>query len=111
MKQLTGLTAAPNQTFSHPLPDGETVFFSLRYAPSSQMFFLSLEVGEFEAKNIRLCNNANILRQYKNILNFGLFVEVSDGYEPFLINDFVSGRCTLNVLTAEEVEQLEDFLA
>jgi len=49
----------------------------------------------------------NILRNYKNILPFGISIITEDGSEPFLIDDFSTGRVGFFVLNKEEVESFE----
>jgi hypothetical protein len=44
------------------------------------------------------------------VLPFGLCVTVSDNFEPFLINDFVSGRVSVFLLTHDEVVEIEDMV-
>ncbi len=108
MITINGLSATPLQSFNVPLDDGTIVYFTLRYNPAVQMWFANIEHEDFTLNGLRLCNNFNLLHQYKNIIPFGLFVEIVGESEPLLINDFQSERVRLNILTAAEVEQLSE---
>lgn len=110
MTKISGLTSTPIQTFRSNIGDGTQATFTLKYQASSQMFFLDVTYDEFTARGLRVCNNLNLLCQFQNRIPFGLFVECPDETEPFLINDFSAGRCSLNILTAAEVEALEDSI-
>lgn len=102
---LGGLTAAPAQSFTHTIDDG-TIQFSLRYHPRSRCWYVDVEFEQFVVRGVRVVNSFNILDQFRNVIPFGLLVSVPDGFEPFLVNDFVSGRITLNVLSAAEVKEV-----
>ena len=107
MKLVTGLSTNPNQLFRVPLDDGSIVKLTIKYKSRPGAWFLDVEYKSFTLRGKKLFNSLNVLRQYKNIIPFGLNVVCPEGTEPILINDFSSGRCTLNVLTASEVEELE----
>ena len=109
MRVIIGLTSDPVQIFRFPLDNGELVTFTIQFKSAVQMWFIDVEYNDFVAKGLRLNNNTNMLFQYSNIIPFGLYVEIADGTEPFLINDLQSGRVQINVLTETEVNNLEDF--
>ena len=104
---VSGLSSQPDQVFRTPLADGSVVKCTLRFLPRAQMWFIDVEYEDMFIKGLRLCNSLNLLRQYQNVLPFGIYVKVADGTEPLLVNDLQSGRVTINFLTAEEVAQLE----
>jgi hypothetical protein len=110
MIYLNGINSSPSQTFRSALLDGSIVSFTIKFKASNSMWFLDIEYGSFIVKGLRICNNVNLLCQYKNIIPFGLFVQVDDGTEPFLLNDFQTGRVKLNILSSAEVNQLEDVI-
>ena len=49
------------------------------------------------------------MNQFENIIPFGIGIIVTDGGEPFLINDFSSGRVQMAILTPAEVDQVNDY--
>ena len=62
------------------------------------------------ARGIKIVRGPNILTRSKNTLPFGLSVTVADNYEPFLINDFSSGRVKMFLLTSAEVQEIDDMI-
>ena len=108
MEQIGGIAAIPNQIFRVPF-NNTFIQFQLIYRPRTRMWFIDIEVDTFIVRGLRISNVFNMLFQYQNIIDFGLYAEIQDVTEPFLITDFSTGRITLNVLSAEEVEQVNDF--
>jgi hypothetical protein len=58
----------------------------------------------------RITTHINILRQWENVLPFGLMCECDDNQEPMFIEDFASGRARLSILTPEEVKQINNLV-
>jgi len=112
MITITGITSNPIQTLRIPVGNGSRATMKLIYRATSQMWFMDLAYTKsngthFTINGIRLCNNINLLRQYRNRIPFGMLIFCPDETEPFLINDFSTGRCTINILTQAEVDQIE----
>ena len=108
MKILEGIQALPSQTFNTSLDGGDIITITLTFKPSIKMWFIDVEYNDFSVKGLRLCNVPNLLNQFDKIIPFGINVEIADGTEPFIINDLSTGRVILNILTAAEVEQIND---
>lgn len=107
MFQLTGVTSDPDQTFTTALSDGSKVTIRLVYRSRIQKFFVDVTWGSWTANSLRVCNVPNILEQWTNVLPFGILCTVADGLEPFLANDFVSGRCGLYILEQADIQLIE----
>lgn len=109
MLTLSGIRAVPNQIFRTAIEQG-TIIFELYYRPAIQMWMLDLTFEDFIVKGLRVCNSPDLLTQFSNLMPFGLMCSVVSvsGYEPSLIDDFSSGRVTLNILDNDEKEQIED---
>ena len=73
-------------------------------------FIEELSYGDFIVQGMRISNNLNILRQFKNQIPFGLACVSVNEREPMLQEDFNSGNSKLYILTSEEVEAYEDYL-
>lgn len=106
MTILDGIRAVGSQRIRTRSATGETITIDLRYLPSIQMWYIDISTTNFFVQNIRLNNNFNMLHQFQNIIDFGIGVLVSDGGEPFLINDLSTGRVQIAVLSEAEVEQI-----
>lgn len=108
MITLGGLTATPFQTFRNKIPEG-TIKFTAKYKSATQFWHLDIEFKDFILRGQRLVASLNMLDHYRNIIPFGLAVKVSDGADPFLVNDLSSGRVELNILDSDELESLDEF--
>lgn len=108
MTVLEGIQTVGQQTLRTADENGEIIAITLYYRPAVQMWFIDVVSGDFEVYGMRVCNSPNLLQQFYKIISFGINIGIEDGSEPFLVNDFTSGRVELGILTAEEVEQIND---
>ena len=107
MTQITGLTSTPSQTFNIPDPvTRKIIYFSLYFSVRTQNWYIDIQYETFSVKSLRVVRSPNMLSRHINTLPFGLSVTVIDNYEPFLINDFVSGRVSVFLLTHTECEEV-----
>lgn len=108
MQLLTELTDDYKQKYSITNEDNQTFDLLLEYIELQESWLFSISYGDsFTLNNNRLVYSPNILRQYKNIIPFGLSVNTIDKSDPYFLSDFTSSRVELYVLTEEEVEQIE----
>lgn len=105
---INNLTDFADQVTTLQLPDGTTTTLELIYQGATERWVLNLVYGDFIANGVGICCYPNVLRQWKNILPFGIACVTADQTDPFAPTDFSSGRATLYLLTAEEVISLED---
>lgn len=108
MKVLEGIQALPSQTLTTSLDEGSIITITLVFRPTIKMWFISVSYDGFLVENLRLCNSPNLLNQFDKIIPFGINVEIKDGTEPFIINDLSTGRVVINILSATEVEQVNE---
>lgn len=114
MKRIDNLTAAATQQTKVILDDGTILIITLTYLPASQRWMVSLTRGDFVLNGRILCVLPNILRQWQNVINFGMACISTDGVDPVDIGDFVGGdaaRVKLYVLSADEVAHFEALAA
>lgn len=111
MVQIKGLTSNPFQTFNIPDPvTRKTISFYMYFSPRTENWYIDIEYDSFIQKGIKLVRGPNLLAKHINVLPFGMTVAVSDNYEPFLINDFVSGRVSLFILDHAECLEVQDLI-
>lgn len=114
MKLITGLTDQPNQQSVIVLPDGTPVDFTLMYRPQQQGWFYNLscdaDAGPFELNGSRLVSSPNILRNYRNLVTFGLLILTLNNVEPIGQTTFIDGTTAVFLLTAAEVAQVEALI-
>lgn len=106
--QITNLTNFANQEIILQLPDGTTATMGLIYHGATERWIMNLTYGTQEYNGIGICTYPNILRQWKDILPFGLMFATADQTDPFDINDFTTGRVSVFLLTQEDVALIED---
>jgi len=108
MQLLTELTDDYKQKYSITNEDNVTFDFLLEYSAIQEMWLFSISYDDnFTLNNHRLVYSPNILRQYKNIIPFGLSVNSIDKSDPYFLNDFTTSRIEVYVLTEEEVKKIE----
>jgi hypothetical protein len=100
--RVVSIQPTPDQLFRVPLSDGSIIYFRLLFKPRIPAFFVNLEWKTFSLNGIKLANVLNLLGKFKNI-PFGLNVDLTDGTEPYLIDDFTTGRATFNVWEEDDL--------
>lgn len=75
-------------------------------------FFTSLNWnnGQWQENGRRIVTHPNMLRQYQNILPFGMACQTVNNREPTQIEDFASGASSLYLLTAQDVIDVNTFI-
>ena len=112
MNQIQQITADSLQQQTLILPDGSSLVFQLYFQPMQYAWnFLSLTWGSFSLNGLRIVNSPNLLRQWKNQINFGIACYSTSNREPSQQQDFSSGASSLYVLSQIEVQQYEQLLS
>lgn len=109
-QQITSLTADADQLMTFGLPDGTDLRLEFVYRPAIQRWSLNLTHDQLSLVGLNLCIAPNLLRQWRNLISFGIAITAVDNLDPVDPSDFVTGRIALYILTAEEVQQVEDEL-
>lgn len=108
---LIQVTADPLQSQIVSLPNGVGMQLQLYYRPIQQGWFINTLVYQnFTLNTLRITNQVNLLRQWKNIIPFGLGCFSTGNREPSLLQDFSSGQSALYILDAAEVAFYESVL-
>lgn len=111
MYQVNQITSDYKQSQTLVLPSGAQIQLYMEYKPQQLGWFMNITYGSFILNTFRVCTSANLLRQFKNILPFGMSIQTSDNYEPTQLQDFSSGYAQMFILTQQEVTQYEEFLS
>ena len=108
MYQITNIINHPNQIQSISLPDGGSFVLHLVFQVQQKSWFINeLTYNDVTIRGLRLSLSRNLLRQFSNLVPFGLAVISSTEREPFFIDDLSSEAVKLFVLTSEEVDYVE----
>lgn len=103
------ITDYPAQRFQVVGENKEQINIALRYMPSVQSWRMDISYNDFKAYGLVLVNSPNILRQWKNILPFGLNIGSIDGVDPMYLDDFSKGRVSMTLLNSSERDVMEQI--
>ena len=112
MFQIEQITTDAKQQQTLQLPDGTLITFAMTYRESQSGWFADITYtpSNFTLLGMRVCALPNLLRQWKNLLPFGLLCSTAGPREPTQQEDFSSGFASLFILDSDEVLQYEQFL-
>jgi hypothetical protein len=105
--QITNLTNFADQVTQLQLPDGSLATMELIYQGTTERWIMNITYGTFTANGIGVCTYPNILRQWKEILPFGIAFVTADQTDPFDINDFSTGRVSVYLLDQTDIATIE----
>jgi len=109
LKVLSGIRATGQQKLLTSADNGDVIEIILYFQSRTNTWKMDITSGDFDLKGLRISHVLNLLCQYNNIIPFGIGVIIDDGGEPFLINDFSTGRVQLAILTSDEVAAVDAF--
>lgn len=107
MTIVSGITSQPKQQLSLVLDDGSTVTVLMQYKPQQIGWFADFVWGTWTANGVRLTSSPNLLRQYRQILPFGLAIIMANNVDPLNVTDFSAGTATVFLLNAADVLAVE----
>jgi|GEM_PF-1292794 hypothetical protein len=111
MQAITGITDAPVQVFNVNPGDGTTATVTLAFRPQQLGWFIDVlwngKTPALEINGRRVTAYPNLLRQFKNVLSFGIGCVTQDNYEPLGQGDFASGYATLLLLSQADIASIE----
>lgn len=110
MVLIDNLSDAADQVTTIQLYDGSTATLELIYLGTIQRWIYNITHPAFPNGAVNgqmLCVHPNILRQFKNLLPFGLSVVSATGNDPVNIEDFANGSILLYLLDAADMLTIE----
>lgn len=107
MQQITSITSQPKQRMQLVLDNNETCDFELFFSLRNQAWYFSFAYKDTKATFLKVVLTPNALRQFKNIIPFGIMFSTTGYVQPFKLDDFSSGRISMFVLNEDEVLQVE----
>lgn len=110
IKVLTTLNENAYQTLSFVTNKGEEVSLTFRFIPSQETWVLDVESDSLTVYGLALTAFVNLLDPYHNNISWGLYVWSKDGFDPWMIDDFTSGRIKVAVIEDFEYSIVEEFL-
>lgn len=107
MKTITSLTDEPKQRHQLVLDTNNTVEFRLYFYPTQKSWYFDFFYNNLIVNGSKVVLSPNTLRNFKNIIPFGIGF-VTDGFvEPYKLDDFSSGRVKMVLLNKEDVMEVE----
>lgn len=107
---LSTLTENAYQSVSFVTKNGEKVKLTFRFIPSQETWFFDVESDSLTVYGLALATFVNLLDSYKNIISWGMYVWSEDGFDPYKIDDFSTGRIRIAILEDLENAVIEEFL-
>lgn len=108
MRRLTGLTDDPKQQFAMVIEGYDAATVTLEYKSSQYAWFMSVVWGNFELYGERVATGPNMLRQFKDIIPFGIAVSGNNAIDPLFLTSWLTD-CSFYVLDAADVESAEAY--
>lgn len=107
MKYLNKITDAAQQRFFLSGNEGAKIEMVLRYMPTQEAWFVDFTYEDVEIKGVRVVNSLNLLRNYRNLIDFGIQCDTVSGLDPYFPSDFADQSANLYLLTEDEVNNIE----
>lgn len=114
MIKINSLTNQAAQTVNLAIPDGTRATLNLYWRPQQNGWFFDLEwpgsaaiATPFSTKNRRVVTSGNLLRQYRELIPFGLAVFTPDNSDPSTLACWADGSATLVLLDTTDVAAVE----
>lgn len=110
MQSIDNISNNANQVITFVIDDGSTVVLNLIYHPAVERWVANIIHESLTVFSINICLHPNMLRDWKNIIDFGLMCTTIDGIDPLYIDDFSNGRATLYILDKDDINTVENDL-
>lgn len=107
MRQITTLNDEYKQKFKFPISGYSDVFISIEFKPNQFAWFMNLTWDDFVLNNERLGVHPNLLRQFRNILKFGICITHPAHLDPYDRTAWLNGW-SFYMLDEDDIEYVED---
>ena len=103
MLKVPDITNDPRQKFTINLPEGNRLALEMRFCPTQNAWYLDIDYndGEWVLKGTQIVTSFNLLLLFENVLNFGIAILTDGNSEPYFVDDFLTGRCTMYILESK----------
>jgi hypothetical protein len=89
MYEITGITNDYKQKLFLEVENFDRAEFTIYFKPNQYAWFFDLVWQDFSVKNQQLVMSPNILRQYRNIIPFGISCVNNSTIDPVVVEAFV----------------------
>ena len=110
MNLIDNITDQANQETKPVLDDGSILTLDLMFNGSTQRWMMNVSHPLLTVNGIAICNFPNLLRDWRNVIDFGLACITTSGVDPVNVEDFVNGNASLYLLNAADVAAAESTI-
>jgi len=110
MLLINSITNDPIQQMVLDGIPGIQVTVVLRFMPRIQIWNMDVSYTNFIADGIPLVCSPNLLRQWRNIIPFGIGITNNYHLDPYTINDFSTGVSQFYLLDSTDVANIEQTI-
>lgn len=107
MRLLDSLNDAADQLLNFPIGDGTSAKLEFKYLSGIQRWTVDVTHPLLILVGYNLSMGPNILRPWRNLIPFGMAVDSINGLDPMNLEDFNNGICQIYMLSAAEVQVVE----
>ncbi len=107
MLYINKITNAPSQSINLTGIPGITIGMTLRFLPRIAGWMMGLSYGATTINGIIVTTNYNLIRQFRNLLPFGIMCITTNTLDPYDINDFANQVANLYLLDSADVAAIE----
>lgn len=92
MRQILVLNDLPKQSFRIAIENYDFAEITIEFSSTQYAWYFSLTWGEtFQSKNDRIACSPNLLRQYSDLIPFGILIKGPDSIDPFSVKAWING--------------------
>lgn len=110
IRVLTTLSENAFQSISFVTNKGEEVKLKFRFIPSQETWFVDVDCDSITIHGLALQAFVNLLDPYHNLISWGLYVWSKDGFDPWKVDDFSTGRIKVAITEDIEYSFIQEFL-
>ena len=108
MLWINEITSEPKQQHVLTIPGyAQKATLTLEFKPTQNGWFFSLSWGTRAINTERVTAHYNLLRQWRNVLPFGIAVGTVNSQDPMTQTDFSDQTAKLFLLTGDDLDTFE----
>lgn len=111
MRQIDRLTSSSSQNLTtFTIDDGLPISLGFRFLETQNSWIANIGYNEFQLNGYNVVLSPNLLNQFSRLLPFGLAIISDDGYDPYYLDDFETGRVGVYLLSRAEKENVSSII-
>ncbi len=109
-REIDGFTDDPKQRFQLSIGEPDDNYASadilMTYSEPRKCWYIDLTWNDFDLKGLKVSSSQNILRDFRNLIPFGLLVYGLDKADPMTLETFEDKKHFMWLLTQQEALEL-----